>query len=85
MLGRAHVTGKWHDDGELLKRGYTVFIVVHGSQPKFTIPEVLEDMHRAVRFIRFHAKEYHIDPQRFRTSAAAAASAGPPGAASEVG
>ena len=26
---------------ELLKRGYTVFAVVHGSQPKYTIPEVL--------------------------------------------
>ena len=46
------------------KRGYTVFAVVHGSQPKFTIPEVLEDMHRAVRFIRHHAKEYGVDPAR---------------------
>src|SRR5215470_19126110 len=46
---------------ELLRRGYTVFAVVHGSQPKFTIPEVLQDMHRAVRFIRAHAQEYHID------------------------
>src|SRR5262249_479520 len=49
---------------ELVKRGYTVFAVVHGSQPKFTIPEVLEDMHRAVRFIRHHAPEYKIDPDR---------------------
>src|SRR4051812_3104544 len=40
-----------------LNRGYTVFAVVHGSQPKFTIPEVLEDMHRAVRYIKVHAKE----------------------------
>src|SRR5947207_13617373 len=32
-----------------LKRGYTVFAVVHGSQPKFTVPEIVEDMHRAVR------------------------------------
>jgi len=39
----------------LLKRGYTVFAVVHASQPKFTIPEVLECMHRSVRFIRAHA------------------------------
>jgi acetyl esterase/lipase len=46
------------------KRGYTVFAVVHGCQPKFTIPEILEDMHRAVRFIRYHAKDYHIDPDR---------------------
>ncbi|CAN5183677.1 hypothetical protein BH10PLA2_BH10PLA2_05740 [soil metagenome] len=49
---------------ELLKRGYTVFAVVHGSQPKFTIPEILEDMNRSVRFIRAHAAEYKIDPDR---------------------
>ena len=49
---------------ELIKRGYTVFAVVHGSQPKFTIPEILEDMHRAVRYIRHHADEYKIDPER---------------------
>jgi acetyl esterase/lipase len=48
--------------GEVLKRGYTVFTVVHGSQPKFTIPEILLDMHRSVRFIRHHAAEYGIDP-----------------------
>jgi acetyl esterase/lipase len=49
---------------EFLKRGYVCFAVVHGSQPKFTIPEVLEDMHRAVRYIRSHAKDYSIDPER---------------------
>src|SRR5712671_6901477 len=49
---------------EFVKRGYAVFTVVHGSQPKFTIPEVLQDMNRAVRFIRFHAKEYNVDPDR---------------------
>src|SRR5947209_265716 len=32
---------------ELLKRGYTVFAVVHGSQPRFTIPEIVSDMNRA--------------------------------------
>ena len=48
----------------LVGRGYTVFAVVHGSQPKFTIPEILQDMHRAVRYIRHHAKEYKIDPDR---------------------
>src|SRR5690606_20315882 len=35
----------------LLNRGYTVFAVVHGSQPKFTIPECIEDINRAVRYI----------------------------------
>ncbi len=45
-------------------RGYTVFAVVHGSQPKFTLPEIVEDMHRAVRFIRHSAKKYAIDPEK---------------------
>lgn len=49
---------------EFLNRGYTVFEVVHGSQPKFTIPEILEDMHRAVRFIRSRAAQYQFDPNR---------------------
>ena len=50
--------------GEVAKRGYTVFAVVHGSQPKFSIPEILGDMHRAVRFIRHHANDYGVDPNR---------------------
>ena len=45
-------------------RGYTVFAVVHGSQPRFTIPEAVADLNRAVRFIRFHAADYRIDPDR---------------------
>jgi acetyl esterase/lipase len=49
---------------ELLRRGYTVFAVVHGSQPRFTIPEILEDLHRAVRFIRVRAADYKVDPNR---------------------
>lgn len=49
---------------EFLRRGYTVFTVVHGSQPKFAIPEVIADMHRSVRFIRHHARDYGIDPDR---------------------
>jgi dipeptidyl aminopeptidase/acylaminoacyl peptidase len=43
------------------QRGYTVFAVVHGTQPKFTVPEIIEDIHRAVRFVRYHAKDYRID------------------------
>ena len=56
----------------LVKRGYTVFAVVHGSQPKFTIPEVLQDMNRAVRYIRFHAKDYEIDPDKLGITGASA-------------
>jgi acetyl esterase/lipase len=47
-----------------LERGYTVFAVVHGSQPRFIIPEITQDMHRAVRFIRHNATQYGIDPNK---------------------
>ncbi len=47
-----------------LDRGYTVFAVVHGSQPRFIISEITEDMHRAVRFIRQNAAKFGIDPNR---------------------
>ena len=57
---------------ELTDRGYTVFAVVHGCQPKFTIPEILTDMHRALRFIRHNAKEYGIDPARIGVYGASA-------------
>ncbi len=49
---------------EALKRGYTVFAVVHGSQPRFTLLEMREDVNRSVRFVRYHAERYHIDPNR---------------------
>lgn len=57
---------------EMLKRGYVVFVVVHGSQPKFTIPEIVEDMNRATRYIRSHAKDYGIDPDRIGIMGASA-------------
>ena len=56
----------------LTDRGYTVFAVVHGSQPHFTVPEIIQDMNRAVRFIRHHAKEYSIDPARLGVCGASA-------------
>ena len=48
----------------LVDRGFTVFAVVHGSQPRYTVPEIIQDMNRAVRFIRHRAKNYDIDPDR---------------------
>ena len=49
---------------EFLRRGYTVFAVVHGSQPRFTIPDAIADLNRSVRYIRYHAKDFGIDPDR---------------------
>jgi acetyl esterase/lipase len=56
----------------LTDRGYTVFAVVHGSQPRYTVPEIIQDMNRAVRFIRYHAKDYGIDPDRIGVTGASA-------------
>jgi acetyl esterase/lipase len=46
-----------------LQRGYTVFLVMTSGRPLFTIPDAIADAKRAVRFVRFHASEYKIDPR----------------------
>jgi acetyl esterase/lipase len=56
----------------LLERGYTVFAVVHGSQPRYAVPEIVRDLNRAVRFIRHHAQDYGIDPGRIGVTGASA-------------
>jgi acetyl esterase/lipase len=56
----------------LVDRGYTVFAVVHGSQPKYTVPEIVDDVNKAVRFIRLHAKDYGIDKTRIGVTGASA-------------
>jgi acetyl esterase/lipase len=63
------MSGGWFSAHETISpnmgvRGYTVFAVVHGSQPRYAIPDAVADMNRAIRFIRFHAKDYGIDPER---------------------
>jgi acetyl esterase/lipase len=47
-----------------VKGGYTVFYAVHGSQPHYTVPEIRDDVNRAIRYVRYHAKKYDIDPNR---------------------
>ena len=75
------ISGGWFSDHEavnptffkaFLERGYTAFAVVHGSQPKFTITEIVPDIHRAVRFVRYNAAKYGIDPNRIGISGASA-------------
>jgi acetyl esterase/lipase len=48
----------------LLRRGYTVFAVYHISQPEATVMEIAEEVSQAVRYIRHHARDYGVDPQR---------------------
>lgn len=47
-----------------LKSGYTLFGVMVSSQPQYTIPDEIADLKRAVRFIRYHAKTYGINPDK---------------------
>jgi acetyl esterase/lipase len=63
------VSGGWFSSHEsinpaflkpFLDRGYTVFAVVHGSQPKYIVTEITEDIHRSIRFIRHNAAHYGI-------------------------
>ena len=66
------VSGGWRspDSGDaptwmmspLLRRGYTLFPIYHISQPKATVMEIIEDMHRGVRFVRKNAEKYNIAP-----------------------
>ena len=47
-----------------LDQEYTLIIVRHGSAPRYQVPDAVEDVRRAVRFIRWKAKDYGIDPER---------------------
>jgi acetyl esterase/lipase len=48
----------------LTEKGFTVFLVRHGSSPRFKVPDAIEDVRRAVRFIRKTAADYGVDPER---------------------
>jgi acetyl esterase/lipase len=47
-----------------LAEGFTMLIVRHGSAPKYTVPEAVADVRRCVRYVRMHADELGIDPER---------------------
>ena len=48
----------------LVEAGYTIFTINHRSTPRFQYPAPVEDAQRAVRFIRYHASEFGIDPDQ---------------------
>ncbi len=64
------VSGGWRSShrnmagGPWPQAGYTTFVVVHGTQPRFNVEEITGDLLRAVRFIRAHAAEYGVDPEK---------------------
>jgi len=73
------VSGGWKSSHEgigngkpFIDYGYTVFYVVHPSQPHFTVTEIVADIHRAVRFIRSNATYFGIDPNKLGITGASA-------------
>jgi len=68
------VSGSWRSGPEnfepwlsasMLRRGFTVFAISHQSQPGATIDQIVDDVNRAVRHIRYHSADYAVDPQKF--------------------
>ena len=47
---------------QYLAKGYTVFAVMQGSYPRYAIPDQINDIKRAIRYIRYHAAKFGIDP-----------------------
>ena len=48
----------------LAAAGFTVFAINHRASPRYRHPAQVEDAQRAVRFVRYHAEKYGIDPDR---------------------
>ena len=49
---------------ELLQRGYLVASIDYRLAPEFKFPAQIQDAKCAIRFLRAHAKEYDLDPER---------------------
>lgn len=47
---------------QYLAKGYSIFAVMHGSQPRYAIPDAVNDIKRAVRYVRYNAGKFGIDP-----------------------
>lgn len=48
----------------LLDKGFAVVVVRHGSSPRYHVPDAVSDVRRAVRFVRYNAKNWGVDPNR---------------------
>lgn len=48
----------------LSNEGYTIIAVRHGSSPKYVIPEIVEDVRKALKHVHEHASEWQIDPKK---------------------
>lgn len=67
------VSGAWKSDARkfepwmgasFLRQGHTLVGVSHLSQPQSSVQEIVEDVQHAARYVRHHAREHGIDPNR---------------------
>ncbi|MBI1839430.1 MAG: prolyl oligopeptidase family serine peptidase [Verrucomicrobia bacterium] len=78
-------SGAWHSDRSKIRdhtlaqmypiycaRGYTVFAVRPGSKTRYTIADMDSNLKTGIRFVKEHASQYHIDPERLGLTGASA-------------
>jgi acetyl esterase/lipase len=78
-------SGAWHSDRGKIRdhkmarfydvfcgKGYTVFAIRPGSRSKFTAEEMVNNVKTAIRWVKAHAGEYAIDPNRVGLAGASA-------------
>src|SRR4051794_23480882 len=79
------VSGAWHSDRSKIRdhtlaqvfnidcsRGYTVFAVRPGSRTRYTAAEMAANVKTGIRYIKQHAADYKIDPERLGLTGASA-------------
>src|ERR1035441_5011204 len=79
------VSGSWYSDRGKLRehtlaqvystfcsRGYTVFAIRPGSRTRYTAPEMDAHLKIGIRYVKQHAAEYKIDPDRLGLTGASA-------------
>ena len=79
------ISGAWHSDRSkirdhtraqtfhiLCRKGYTVFAVRPGSITKFGALEMLANLNQGIRWVKDHASDYGIDPDRLGLMGASA-------------
>lgn len=79
------VSGAWHSDRSKIRdhtlaqlyrifcsRGYTVFAIRPGSRTRYTGLEMAAHVRMGIRYVKLHAAEYKIDPDRLGLTGASA-------------
>jgi hypothetical protein len=79
------VSGAWHSDRAKIRdhtlaqvyniycgRGYTVFAIRPGSRPRYTAADMAAHVKVAIRYVKQHAADYKVDPERLGLTGASA-------------